>query len=278
MNKNLFPVLMSVVALGTPAQAKGKMEVYDLQRFKLHVYYTNDALGDASYIIEGNDSLVTLEQPLFRENIAEYNAYLDSLNKPVAKRIADYHVGGTDHHEITMAEGMPAFTKGAVYGGIMQHFAEVFGDAITDLPTGKQSEVAFDSTQQWAGISFRFLHGAATDFPGASLLIGEKVYYTHWTPVKAHISPLQVGSREAIDAEIAEAERSLQSGAVLFIGGHGGAANAETVHFKIQYLSTMKRLLSECSTPEQLVSAMQQAYPDLPAANNLTDLAKVLVK
>ena len=278
MNKNLFPVLMSVVALGTSAQAKGKMEVYDFQSFKLHVYYTNDALGDASYIVEGSDALVTLEQPLFRDNIAEYNAYLDSLGKPVAQRIADYHLGGTDHHDITMAEGMPAFTKGAVYGGMMGHFAQVFGDAITDLPTGEQIEVAFGSTQQWAGITFRFLHGAATDFPGASLLIGDKVYYTHWAPAKAHVSPLQIGSREAINAEIAEAERSLELGAVLFIGGHGGAADAETVRFKTQYLRTLKQLLSEHSTPESLVAAMQKAYPDLPGADNLTDLAKALVK
>lgn len=278
MNKNLFPVLMSVVALGTSAQAKGKMEVYDFQSFKLHVYYTNDALGDASYIVEGSDALVTLEQPLFRDNIAEYNAYLDSLGKPVAQRIADYHLGGTDHHDITMAEGMPAFTKGAVYGGMMEHFAQVFGDAITDLPTGEQTEVAFGSTQQWAGITFRFLQGAATDFPGASLLIGDKVYYTHWVPAKAHVSPLQIGSCEAIDAEIAEAERSLELGAILFIGGHGGAADAETVRFKIQYLRTLKQLLSEHSTPESLVAAMQKTYPDLPGADNLTDLAKALVK
>ena len=61
------------------AQTKGHFEVHDLGNFKLHVYYTNDALGDASYIIEGKNALVTMEQPLFKDNVAEFDAYLSQL-------------------------------------------------------------------------------------------------------------------------------------------------------------------------------------------------------
>lgn len=270
--KKAIVAMMSIAALGANAQTKGKVEVYDFDTFKLHVYYTNDALGDASYIVEGKDSLVTLEQPLFKDNIAEYNTYLESLNKPVSQRIADYHVGGTDDHDILMAEGMPAFSKGEIYGGMMKNFANIFGDAITDLPTGKTAEVAFGSTQTYAGVSFEFRHGASTDFPAASLLIGKRVYYTHWTPAKAHISPLQVSSAAAIDAEIAEAERSLKSGAELFIGGHGGVAQKDAVEFKITYLKTLKRLLAKSKTADELVAAMQKAYPNLPGEDNLQGL------
>lgn len=49
------------------AQTKGRFEAYDLGSCKLHVYYTNDVMGDASYIIEDEDSLVTMEHPLFKE-------------------------------------------------------------------------------------------------------------------------------------------------------------------------------------------------------------------
>ena len=92
------------------AQTKGRFEVHDLDNFKLHVYYTNDALGDASYIVEGKDALVTMEQPLFKDNVVEFDAYLSRLEKPVEKRITDYHVGGTGSHDVVMAEGMPEFT------------------------------------------------------------------------------------------------------------------------------------------------------------------------
>ena len=57
MKKNIL-ILLSLITFTAMAQTKGKFEVLDLKDFKLHVYYTNDALNDASYIVEGKtDSL-----------------------------------------------------------------------------------------------------------------------------------------------------------------------------------------------------------------------------
>ena len=275
MKKVLF-ILFNFLTIIAMAQSKGRFEVHDLGNYKLHVYYTNDTWGDASYIVEGKDALVTMEQPLFKDNVAEFGTYLSKLEKPVEKRITDYHVGGTGKHDVVMAQGMPEFTKGAVYGGMMKGFAQAFGDALTDMPTGKVTEVAFGSTKTWAGVTFEFRHGAASDFPGASILIGNKAYYTHWTPAKAHISHLQVSSPAAIDAEITEAENSLASGATLFIGGHGGAATRDAVEFKIAYLKKTKKLLEENKTAQAFVDAMKQAYPGLPGETGLEDLGKAL--
>ena len=47
---------------------------------------------------------------------------------------------------------MPEFTKGEIYGGMMKGFAQAFGDALTDMPTGKASEVAFGTTQTYADL------------------------------------------------------------------------------------------------------------------------------
>lgn len=275
MKRVLF-ILFNLLTVTTMVQAKGHFEVHDFDRFRLHVYYTNDALGDASYIIEGSDALVTMEQPLFKENVAEFDAYLSGLGKPVAQRVTDYHVGGTGSHDVVMVEGMPEFTKGTVYGGMMQGFAQAFGDALTEMPTGKTTEVAFGTTQTWAGVPFEFRRGAASDFPGASILIGGKVYYTHWTPAKAHVSHLQVSTPAAIDAEIAEAEKSLASGAELFIGGHGGAAGRDAVEFKIAYLRKMKELLNANKSAQSFVKAMKEAYPNLPGETGLEELGKAL--
>ena len=271
-------ILFNLLTITAMAQTKGRFEVHDLGNFKLHVYYTNDALGDASYIIEGKDALVTMEQPLFKDNVTEFDAYLSKLGKTVETRITDYHVGGTGNHEVVMAEGMPEFTKGEIYGGMMKGFAQAFGDALTDMPTGKASEVAFGTTQTWAGIPFEFRHGATSDFPGASILIGGKAYYTHWTPAKAHVSHLQVSSPAAIDAEIAEAEKSLASGAELFIGGHGGAAKRDAVEFKIDYLKKMKEVLGNNQTAQAFMDDMKKAFPGLPGEAGLEELSKALYK
>ena len=139
-------------------------------------------------------------------------------------------------------------------------------------------EVAFGTVQTWAGVTFEFRRGASSDFPGASILIGGKAYYTHWTPAKAHVSHLQISSPAAIDAEIAEAEHSLASGAVLFIGGHGGAATRDAVEFKIAYLKKMKELLAANETAEAFTDAMKQAWPGLPGEAGLEDLGKALYK
>lgn len=278
MKKTLSTMALSLVTLSVPAQEKGRFETHDLGSFRLHVYYTNDAMGDASYIVEGRNALVTLEQPLFKDNVAEYDAYLAKLGKPVEQRIADYHLGGTGAHPVVMAEGMPEFTSQGVYAAMMEGFAQGFGDAIVPLPTGRKSEVAFGSTQTYAGIPFAFRHGAATDFPGAEILIGGKVWFSHWAPMKAHASHLNIPSAEAIDAQVAASEEALRSGAELFIGGHGGAADADAVKFKIAYLKKMKELLADNSTEASFVEAMKKAYPGLPGADGLGELAKVLYK
>ena len=269
---------LGITLSGAASQEKGRMEVYDFGTFKFHVYYTNDALGDASYIVEGEGGVVTMEQPLFKDNVAEFDAYLARLGKEVVARITDYHVGGTGDNDVVMPAGMRHFTEGKVYGGMMQGFAQAFGDAMVQMPTGKVSEVAFGTTQTWAGVTFEFRHGATTDFPGASILIGGKAYYTHWTPAKAHVSHLQISSPAAIGAEIAEAENSLVSGATLFIGGHGGAAARDAVEFKIAYLKKMKELLAANETAQAFVDAMKQALPGLPGEAGLEDLGKALYK
>lgn len=278
MKKILSVMALSFMALSALAQNKGRFETQEFDNFKLHIYYTNDALGDVSYIIEGNNALITMEQPLFKDNVVEFDTYLSKLKKPVEQRITDYHVGGTANHEIIMPEGMPEFTKGTVYGGMMQNFVQAFGDALTAMPTGEISEVAFGSIKTYDGITFEFHHGASSDFPGASILIGKKVYYTHWAPSRSHVSHLQISSPAAIDAEIAESKNALQSGAKLFIGGHGGTAKADVVELRIDYLKMMKRLLAENKTQEAFVEAMKKAYPDFSGIGGLGELAKVLYK
>ena len=277
MKKVLF-ILLNLLTITAMAQTKGRFEVHDLGNFTLHVYYTNDVMADASYIIEGKDSLVTMEHPLFKDNVAEFNNYIAGLGKPVGKIISDFRVGGTDDHDQVMAEGMEEFSKGPVYDGMMKSFEEMWGDTMTEMPTGTVTEVPFGTTRTWAGVTFEFRHGASSDFPAASILIGDKAYYTHWTPAKAHVSHLQISSSAAIDAEIAEAENSLASGAELFIGGHGGAATRDAVEFKIAYLKKMKELLAANNTAQAFVDAMKQAWPGLPGEAGLEDLGKALYK
>ena len=250
----------------------GAFTAYDLDGFKLHVYNTNDVMGDASYIIEGQDSLIVMEYPLFKVNAAEFAAYIEKLGKPVEIDVTDYHLGGSDKLPL----GMPAFIEGPIYGGMMKQFASQFGDTMVELPTQKAAEVPFGQTQKWNGVDFDFQHGATSDFPAASIIIGKQVYYTHWTPAEAHVSPLQIGNAAAVDAELAEAKKALASGAKYFIGGHGGLAEKAQVEFKISYLEKVKELLAANKDAAAFAEALKTAYPELPG--DADALAQALYK
>ena len=254
----------------------GAFQTYDLDGFKLHVYNSNDVMGDASYIVEGDSGLVVMEYPLFKVNAKEFADYIAALDKPIVTDITDYHLGGSDQLPLTLPEGMPAFIEGPIYGGMMKGFAEQFGDTMVELPTQKAAEVPFGQVQNWAGVDFDFQHGAASDFPGASIIIGKQVYYTHWTPAQAHISPLQVGNAAAVDAELAEAQKSLASGAKYFIGGHGGLAEKAQVEFKVAYLQKVKELLAQNKDAAAFAEALKAAYPELPG--DADALAEALYK
>ena len=60
----------------------GQFQAYELNGFRLHVYNSNDAMADTSFIIEGENGLVVMEYPLFKVNAAEFGEYIKALGKP----------------------------------------------------------------------------------------------------------------------------------------------------------------------------------------------------
>lgn len=74
----------------TDSVSTGRFDVRELDGCKLHIYLTEDQMGDASYIIEGPDSLVTLEQPSSRSmhkhltNILQLSANLSLKELPTS--------------------------------------------------------------------------------------------------------------------------------------------------------------------------------------------------
>ena len=254
----------------------GQFQAYELNGFRLHVYNSNDVMADTSFIIEGENGLVVMEYPLFKVNAAVFGEYIKALGKPIVTDITDYHLGGSDQLPIVMPEGMPAFIEGPIYGGMMKGFAQSFGDTMVDLPTQKAMEVPFGSTQSYAGVDFRFEHGASSDFPGASIIIGGQVFYSHWAYYTAHMSPLQLGSVDAIDAELKATKDALASGCKYYIGGHGGLVEKPAVEARIAYLEKVKALRAEKSNAASFTMALKGAFPDMPGA--IAPLAEALYK
>lgn len=266
----------TVQAAQADSVVSGQFEVRDFDGFKLHIYLTEDQMGDASFIIEGTDSLITLEQPLFRVNAEAFDSYLASLGKPVAQRISDFHLGNTGDATILMPQGMPAVVNGPAYSGMMKHFAEEYGDSIVALPTGNTQEIPFGVELTFAGVPVKLLKGSSNDFPGANILIGKDVVYSHWAPDRSHINNLYAGNIAGVDARLAELEEILATGATTFVGGHGTPANADDVRFRIEYLKKIKELRASQPDADAFAGALITAYPNLPGEDGVVTLAESL--
>lgn len=284
--KKILTTLASTLALSTmvttlvaQTNLTEKMSVYELPNSKLHVYQTHDAMGDVSFIIEGEKSLVILEQPLFWDNIKEFNAYIESLDKPIDKVIANYHsLGLADYpsSKVVMPTSMIEFGKSAMAQGMIAKFEKGFGESADFRPHKKAKGFAVPSTQKWGGVEMSFTAGAKSDFPAASILIDNKAYYTHFSPSKVHASPLQVRSRESVDAILAELNNIKSSGAEYIFGSHGEAASQEEVSFQIEYYQTICQLLEECSSADIFGQRLIVAYPSLAGVENIKTISKAL--
>jgi hypothetical protein len=281
--KKLILAIMAVVITSTAwAQFKGEIEVYKLDNLTVHSYKSFEAMADVTYIIEGKDGLVILEQQSFFESMKDFNKYLATLNKPVVKVIANYHTVGLAEWKpelIVMVEGMPEFERGEIYSGMLDYFAQIFSGAMdTRKSPNGVATVSFNSTQKWAGINFKFLHGAKSDFPAASINIDNKVYYTHFAPVFEHMSAEQINSVQAIDATIEELNNAKNSGCVLFIGSHGRPSRLDAVDFQLQYLKKMKEVRAKTSNKAEFIKTMTDSFVGISGSNNLTAVADALYK
>lgn len=274
--KKTLVILFSLMSMTMFAQ--GQFDVIEVDGGKVHVYQTNDTMNDASIIVEGSNGLITMEPPLFKSANDEFNAYIEKLGKPVIRTIFDYHLGGTNIVNPTFPEGMIAYMGDEVYDNMMKGFQNRYGDQIVDLPALSGEDIAFGSTQQWAGVNFTFNKTIFGGMPGADILIAGKVFYTHSLPAKAHAGARAVRSAADIDKQIAIASQLENIGVTNLVGSHGGLQTENPAAFMKAYYTTMKQALTESPNAEAFVTTMKQAYPGLQGEEGLTQVAQNLYK
>lgn len=277
MKKIISMVLAAMTAVTVSAQ-QGEFKTFAGDGFTLHVYNSNDVMADASYIVETKDGLVTLEEPLFKTGVAEFQTYAEKLGKPVKARIFDYHEGGTGANPIVQPEGMPKFMHEGVYAAMMEGFKKNFGDKMVDLPTGNAEEVKFGATKTINGVDYHFANGPKNDFPAAGILIGKSFYLMHWAPAKTHMNALQLANRDAVAQALEGLKAAKSYKAKYYLGSHGGVATSSDLNFRIGYLSKIEQLLAKSKDAASFVNALKAAYPNLPGEEGLDALAANLYK
>lgn len=276
--KKILLAAAAILAANVMTNAQGKFETVGLRNSTLHVYYSNDVMADASYIVEGKDALVVLEAPLFKSALAEFDAYIKKLGKPVETAVIDYHLGGQESQAIVMPQGMHKFTNEGVYAAMMSGFKQSFGDSMVDLAEGDVKEVPFGQTISLAGVDFRFDRGPANDFPGSMIIIDGTACLMHWAPVKAHVNTLQISSAEAVGQALEGLKAAENSGATIWLGCHGGVADKAGLDFKIGYLTKIQDLLSAKPDAKTFAAQLKVEFPGLAGEEGVDALAEALCK
>lgn len=276
--KKFLLAAAAIFAANVMVNAQGKFETVELKNSTLHVYYSNDVMADASYIVEGKDALVVLEAPLFKNALAEFDSYIKKLRKPISSAVIDYHLGGQESQAIVMPQGMHKFTNEGVYAAMMSGFKQSFGESMVDLAEGEVSEVPFGNTVKLAGVDFRFDRGPANDFPGSMILIDGTACLMHWAPAQAHMNTLQLSSKEAVNQAIEGLIAASESGATIWLGSHGGVADKEALDFRISYLRKIQELLASKPDAKTFATQLKAAFPNLAGEDGVDALAEALCK
>ena len=271
---------MSSLASLSPALAE-KFSRYELATSTLHLYVSGNDMNDVSFIIEGDTSLVVMEQPLYTEHIKEFSVYLAQLQKPVEKVFANFHICGITPYpveSVVMPRSMVAFSETPDFKGMMAYFEEAF-EGKADLTTTDKSEVLdVPSTHQWAGVQFKLFEGAISDFPAAGVEIDNSAYYTHYAPISGmHMDEWVINSPQAIDATLLVLRNIEASGVMYILGSHSGVPSTmDDVTFQIDYLSKLKAIYESNTDAESFEHSLIATFPDLSNPQNVKAVAQKL--
>ncbi len=256
----------AVPAVSTAALSSGSVTVYDFGETKLHVFFTNDALGDVAYIVEGADALVGIELPSFTEGLEAWKAYTDGLGKPMADIFLCSHPAGASYitgMNVYGTQGAKdSIASGSAYAtaqGLYETFVEAFHGA-TDIAAVNQ---VVSGPVTVAGISFNLIErGEAYDLEIPAV----NAVYTHMLGKTSHSI---LTSLEHMD-EITAALKTYQAkGYEKILSSHGGPEGQDAVAEKLSYIEKTKELAAANSTAADFIRAMQEAFPNYDGENYL---------
>lgn len=244
----------------------GSMTVYDFGNAKLHVYNTGDALGDAAYIVEGQDALVGIELPSFTENLDTWQSYIASLNKPMNDLFLCSHPAGASY-----AEGMTLYgtqgaqdsiASGSTYA-TTQGLYESFGDDFHGGADTANINKVVSGTVTVAGIEFNLIdHGETYDLEIPSM----NAIYTHMLGKTCHSI---LTSTDHMDAMLETLKSYQSAGYDLILTAHSGVEGQDAVAEKIHYVEKTKELAAANDNADDFIAAMKEAFPDYTGENYL---------
>ena len=224
--------------------------VYDFGDLWVHNYNDNPAngIGNATYVVESESSLVLIDAHFFPESAAGFRAYADSLGKPI-DRILITH-GHPDHVSglASSFDDVPSYSS-----------AGVISEALAD--SGSVIENTLGASAEIDGVNYSFEVRTGLEASEQVIItlpdygvvaLGDLFYNKH----HAVMNPGFDGRISAL-GELGSADQSL------FLAGHGPAATElSAVTEAMGYLETGRDTYATAADGEEFTATMLAAYPD----------------
>lgn len=243
----------------------GSVTVYDFGRVKLHAYHTQDALADECYLLESDEGLVMLEASAFTDNLIEWSAYIQRLNKPVAGALLAYHPNGLEHFRdvtvYTTESALASWGEGGSVRGLTDGFVQVFGEGIATSMPESAKIIAYGDTVTLAGLDFVIRNegdeGFGVEIPAINCV------YLHMMGSDCHSILTGEGHINAFIEELKGFDYTL------VLTSHYAPEGEDAVQVKIAYLEKALALSQACKDGASFTIAMNEAFPEYDGSNYL---------
>lgn len=243
---------------------RGSVRIYEKGAQRLHYYATNDPIDDQVIIIEGKDGVVSIEAPLFRENVNELNAYVRSLGKETTILAAN-HPSPLDYlpeaKMLTTKRARLSLISGsqiALYNG----FRNTFGDVI-QKETRDDYQLIEEGQNIIGGMAFNLL----PNNDGFDIEVsGLNSVYIHMLGHDTHSIALGI---EGTKGMIAELREFLKKGYDLYLTSHYEAEDGKDVEEKVSYLESLVEIAGESDNRDSFKNRVMERFPNYHGVNYL---------
>lgn len=242
----------------------GTMRIYERGNETLYAYETKDPIDDQVILVKKGNALVSIEAPLFKDNVEELNDYIKSLDISKSYVLLVDHVATKDY----LPEAKLHSTKEAINAlrgggpkGLFDGFVKAFGDKI-------QNDLRDDYEEVSSGIDFDGIH--LTVLPKGEefdvVIPSFNAVYTHMLGHDVHSI---IAADSHADAIIGELNGFIKSGYELILTSHYVPENIEDVETKIAYVNNIKTIADGSKSKAEFIDKVKKEYPNYSGLNYL---------
>jgi len=249
----------------------GVVRTYQKGDITIYAYETKDPIDNQVILVKNKNSLVSIEAPLFKNNVEELNNYVKSLNANDLYILLVDHVIPKDYLPQAKAYTTNYAVNNLKNGGpkaLFNNFKQAFRDQI----------------QQELNENFNLIEHNSINLGNVKLSFIQKgeefdVEITEFNAVYTHMLGHDVhsiiGGNIGADAFIKELNGFLKFNYEIIFTSHYIPETLQDVNTKIGYVKTIKEIAMNSISREEFIKKVKEQYPSYSGLNYLDITANI---